>query len=139
MGGYDFNCGAWQANDDILPLDLVPNSKRLFFMRMAVEFKTRDHSDGSLNTTCRIVKELSVPMDEDRGLNRKAWDLIRDGLNQMGSPATAIGEAILQLTCCALQMMRDPANTARPVLPMELLVTSIAKEQEAQVKVAVAV
>ncbi|KAD4888937.1 hypothetical protein E3N88_21010 [Mikania micrantha] len=134
MPVYDSSCGAWEASDDILPAELVaepqPNSNRLFFMRMNVVFKTLNDSNGCLHTI-RIVKELSVPVDEARGLTRKAWDLIRDGLNQMGSPATTIGEVVLQLTCCAMKMMRDPANLARSVLPMEVLVTCVDEEQEA--------
>ncbi|MFS7972001.1 hypothetical protein Hanom_Chr09g00839461 [Helianthus anomalus] len=121
-------CGAWAAEDDIIPADLVaelpPNSdRRLFFMRMTVEFKSPNHPT-------RKVKELSVPVDEDKGLTREAWELINSGLNQMGSPASAIPEGVLQLICCAIQMLKDPANVGRFVLPMELLVTYDDEEQE---------
>ncbi|KAI3759322.1 hypothetical protein L6452_07053 [Arctium lappa] len=125
-GGYSCSSGAWQADDDILPADLPqPNSYRLFFMRVTVEF----NNPGGRHTT-RIVKDLSVQIDESMGLTREAWDLIRDVLNQMGSPVSAIGETIAQLTCCALQMVKDPANAGRLVLPMEALVTCVADESE---------
>nr|XP_043616331.1 E3 ubiquitin-protein ligase AIRP1-like [Erigeron canadensis] len=127
-GGYICDSDAWPANDDIIPANYRFLASQPFFIKLTLEFQFKNEPDGSPGSTT-IMKELFVPRDERMGISREAWGLIRDGLYQMGSPQSIVGETILQLTCCAMQMIRDPANAGRMVLPMEAHVTCVEEEE----------
>ncbi|KAI3685128.1 hypothetical protein L6452_34362 [Arctium lappa] len=127
MSRYHFECFAEQTNDEIpteLVLRLPPNyTIRYFYMRLLVTVEQPLSSPDGPLVILGHQFELLAPHDQAIGVSGLSWNAIIQFFTQNGIPNHVVNEATLRITTCVSQMLQNPNNAGRMLLPMLVLIS----------------
>ncbi|CAL5327143.1 unnamed protein product [Camellia sinensis] len=128
----DHSCDAWQADNSIIPCNLVlPSDNRsYFYIKIFAEFSTHDLEDDEqedgvfLINTLEIVeheKPFFVPYDQLID-NNTSWSVISTMLSELQIPIHIQPYMVHRISDCAHSMSREDHNKGIRVLPMIVLI-----------------